>query len=252
MRDREESEKVEAGYGVSDHDCHCVCDGCGNSKNPDACLEFYPKQKPGSTEDRPAPVTLCEDCQEEATRVLDLKNGRPDFEMFTNDELEPAMWKRVLDWAQKNRVLCFIPADEQINDLRDVGDFFEALTAMLGLNWCPDTPFEKYTWPDNSVCFQAEDGPRDLNACMEKCWKVVKAEQDRPRPNIYELAMKATAHLMPTPAPDLLTAAKAALEQLERCLAGADLNASADEAEAGVIEYQQLHAAIAGAERRAK
>lgn len=60
---------------------------------------------------------------------------------------------------------------------------------------------------------------------------------------------EANAHLIAA-APDLLEALSDAAEFMERALAGANLKATGDDREAGVMEYQAALAAIAKAEGR--
>lgn len=81
-------------------------------------------------------------------------------------------------------------------------------------------------------------------ACLhavEKIGKTSWAAHDAP-----DVVFGPTAQLFAA-APDMLIALKDAVEQLERCLSGADLDASGDDRECGVTEYQAALAAIAKA-----
>lgn len=163
-----------------------VCDCCGGEVYDDNISKYQPEKE---EEGLPTTLRICETCFEEIPE--DLCDGEW-------SHIKADKWAALVEHCQRERVLNFIPATEQINSEEDVREFFAALTKYLV--WHPETDFADYVregdkkepgGTERARLFSDEEA-KELNKCMERsfevCEKITKHEVDPYEIGFQELA----------------------------------------------------------------
>lgn len=154
-----------------------TCDCCGGEFYSDDVIGVYQ-----AVVDNPsARLGLCDDCIDDLPKELQ-------DEVQHSDTVPAEQWPALVEHCKLHRILAFIPAEEQINELEDVEDFFDALSTFL--NWHPDTRFEDYEHVKTGAkVFTDRDDAKALDACMTRCG-VVCDRVTKQTADVYDMAMK--------------------------------------------------------------
>lgn len=159
-----------------------TCDCCGG--------EFYPENvlRVGNDGEKGERLNLCEECVEEAPEHIAQY-------LRESDQIPESHWAELEEHCKRERVLAFIPANEQINNEQDVREFFAALTKLLV--WHPETPFLDYVDANGIALFREGGDHLKLDECMartfEVCDKISKHKVDAYEIGFEELAKTSQA-----------------------------------------------------------
>jgi hypothetical protein len=173
-----------------------VCNTENDTHNGNA-IEFYrltPREQ-----GKPTSIELCMECVEDFKSEVLAGDEDVDEAVMDTDTLPDDIFDRLEAWAHKAAVLTFTERENQVRNILDMEQFFDALSKLLV--WHPDSRFADYTnmedtyesamahdssengcHPDCRACadeekhhqmFTDEDASA-LDAVMAKCFEVVE------------------------------------------------------------------------------